>query len=191
MGRKKISEKNPEAIQRLFSVYYITGSQREAASRAGMTTRTARKYFHQRGLYPKRGTVRGKFYPNKLKGKFPTWIRDNPGVDLANKTLDQIAALSGCKKKEIQDYLWRIKRATEREIASLPDLREFPGAIPNTNETLIPFGAWRQYAISRQGYTRKIHISALLKNGTTHEFDIHLDALWAVIAHQKERTLLQ
>lgn len=189
MGRKRIAEKNPEAIERLFSVYFATGSQKEAARRAGITTRTARKYFHERGIYPKRGIVKGKYYPRKFKGKFPTWVRNNPDLDLGGMSLEQITSLSGCKRKDITDYLWRLKGAIGREIESLPDVRHLPGAIPNQGGTLIPFGAWRQYAIERKGYTRALHITALLKNGTTHEFDIHLDALWGVIAHQKERNL--
>jgi len=191
MGRKKISDKNPEAIRVLFDVYYVTGSQRQAAEKAGMTTRTARKYFHERGIYPKRGTVKGKFYPKKYKGKFPTWVRNNPEINLSDKSFDEISALSGCKKKEIKDYLWRIKKAVTREVETLPDLRTYAGAIPDTTGVLYPFRAWDSYVISLFGYSRKIVINAQIRNIGDKLFYIHLDALWAAIARQKARTLMQ
>lgn len=189
MGRKKISEKNPELIELLFSVYFATGDQKEAARRAHMTTRTARKYLHEKGIYPKRGITKGKYYPRKFKGKFPTWVRENPQINLEGLSMEDLVSLSGCSMKDIYNYFRRLRIAIEREIKTLPDLRDSPGAIPDLNKTLIPFALWKQYSISRKGYTRTVRITVLGKNGVHYIFDIHLDALWSIISHQKVRNL--
>lgn len=181
MGRKKLTQQNPEFLQILVQEYMRTGSQKKAAHRAGCSIRSARTYLHQQGIFPKRGRQKGRFYSKAYKGRFAQWLKENPTVELAGKTPPQIAQLSGCSAKDIREYFYRVEKAIQREVKTLPDLRKLNGSLKDLRGKLIPFKAISSYKIKTSGYRREILVEAKLKTSLTVLFKIHLDALWGFI----------
>lgn len=197
-GRKKISDRDPDRVALLLDTFQATGDQRLAASAARMTTRTARKYLHEAGIWPRRGKPPGRFYLRTYNSDYVQWMKAHPEIDLRGKGLDELVALSGCPRQHVREYYERLEKALTRELETLPPLGNLPGAIKDTTGVNIPFRAFDTYKISSKGYSRFLTIEASLKTGGDRTFHLHLDSLWAFIngktleevhrRHQKGKT---
>jgi hypothetical protein len=142
--------------------------------------RTVRKYLHAEGIWPKRGRPRGRYYPAAYTGAFVQWLRDHPQVQLPESP-SEISRLSGCTVDEIKTHLYRLRRAIEREIASLPDLRSQDAVMETTEGVLVPFRAIDSYRVKIRKHSRKVRIEATLKGGKEVTLNTHLDYLWEVL----------
>jgi len=180
MGRKKYIEKDPGFLSRLVETYTLTGSEVETARKLSCGERTVRKYLHEAGIHPSPGRPKGRYHDKNYKGAFPRWLRDHPEITLPESP-KEIAVLTGCTTDEISSHLRRLRKAIEREINSLPDLRTLDVVMPDEEGKTIPMKAIASYKILIRKHSRKIRIQATLKGGKDVSFYTHLDYIWEVI----------
>jgi len=165
VGRPRITEILGITNERIVSLYKELGTLKLVGERLGVTTRTLRKYLRESGVKPIGPRPTARSWLSKRPSRVYLYMKECADNSiLIPRNTRKIAELSGCTRRQVQDFVERRRKAAKKLIES-------KGSIPSKTILQDTLGrrfkseAIDQYTIAVDTFDLTIKLTCVLRTG--------------------------